>query len=68
MAKGGFPGGGRYGGGFPGGGGNMNQMIKQAQKMQAEMMKAQEEMEVTEYSATVGGGVVTATVSGKKAL
>ncbi len=67
MAKGGFPGGGRYGGGFPGGG-NMNQMIKQAQKMQAEMQKAQEEMEVTEYSATVGGGVVTATVSGKKAL
>lgn len=65
MAKGGFPGGRFPGGGFPGGG-NMNQMIKQAQKMQAEMMKAQEEMEVSEYEASVGGGAVTVKVSGKK--
>ena len=62
MAKGGFP-----GGRFPGGA-NMTQMLKQAQKMQAEMQKAQEEMAVAEYSATVGGGVVTATVSGTKEL
>ncbi len=67
MAKGGFPGGRFPGGGFPGGG-NMSQMIKQAQKMQAEMQKAQQEMEITEYEATVGGGVVKAKVSGKKEL
>lgn len=62
MAKGGFP-----GGRFPGGG-NMNQMIKQAQKMQEQMQKAQDEMEVAEFEATVGGGAVTARVSGKKML
>lgn len=64
MAKGGFRGG--YGGGGGFGGVNMN-MIKQAQKMQADMLKAQAELEEKEYSATVGG-VVTATVSGKKQL
>ncbi len=66
MAKGAFRGGG-YGGGFGGGGMNMN-MIKQAQKMQQEMLKMQEELELKEYSATSGGGVVTATVNGKKEL
>ena len=64
MAKGGFRGG--YGGGF-GGGMNMN-MIKQAQKMQQDMMKMQDELEEKQYSATAGGGVVTATVSGKREL
>ena len=49
MAKGGFR------GGNMGGGMNMN-MIKQAQKMQADMMKMQADMEEKEYSATVGGG------------
>ena len=48
-----------------GGGMNMN-MIKQAQKMQQEMMKAQEELEAKEYEASAGGGVVTAVVSGKR--
>ena len=48
-----------------GGGINMN-MIKQAQKMQQEMMKAQEELEAKEYEASAGGGVVTAVVSGKR--
>lgn len=52
-------------GGF---GGNMNQMLKQAQKMQEEMKKAQEEMETSEYESSVGGGVVTARVNGKKEL
>ena len=56
-------------GGRPGMGGmggiNMN-MIKQAQKMQQEMMKAQEELEAKEYEASAGGGVVTAVVSGKR--
>ncbi|MBO5339610.1 MAG: YbaB/EbfC family nucleoid-associated protein [Oscillospiraceae bacterium] len=50
-----------------GGGMNMN-MIKQAQKMQQEMLRMQQEMEAKEYQATAGGGVVTATVSGKRDL
>ena len=60
MAKGGF-----RGGGYGGGGMNMN-MIKQAQKMQQDMLKMQAEMEEKEYEATAGGGVVSAKVSGKK--
>ena len=57
MAKGGFR-------GMPGG---MNQaaMMKQAQKMQQEMLRMQEEIENKTYSATAGGGMVTAVVSGK---
>ena len=57
MAKGGFR-------GMPGG---MNQaaMMKQAQKMQQEMLRMQEEMENKTYTATAGGGMVTAEVSGK---
>ncbi len=57
MAKGGFR-------GMPGG---MNQMamMKQAQKMQQEMLRMQEELESKEYTATVGGGTVTAAVNGK---
>lgn len=50
------------------GGGNMNSMIRQAQKMQQDMLKAQEELEAKTYKAGAGGGVVTATVSGKKEL
>ena len=48
-----------------GGGINMN-MIKKAQKMQEDMQKMQEELENATYTATAGGGVVTATVSGKR--
>ena len=57
MAKGGFR-------GMPGG---MNQaaMMKQAQKMQQEMLRMQEEMENKTYTASAGGGMVTATVNGK---
>ena len=62
MAKGGF-----RGGGYGGGGMNMN-MIKQAQKMQQDLMKMQEEMEEKTYSAQSGGGAVTAVVSGKREL
>ena len=60
MAKGGFR-------GMPGG---MNQaaMIKQAQKMQQEMLRMQEEQENKTYSAAAGGGMVTATVNGKHEL
>ena len=50
-----------------GGGINMN-MIKQAQKMQQDMVKMQEELEEKQYSASVGGGVVEATVNGKNKL
>ena len=61
MAKGGFR------GGPMGGGMNMN-MMKQAQKMQQEMLKMQQEMETKEYAATAGGGMVTASVNGKHEL
>ena len=46
---------------------NMN-MIKQAQKMQQEMLRMQQELETKEFQGTAGGGVVTATVTGKKEL
>lgn len=59
MAKGGFRGGPMGGGGM-----NMN-MVRQAQKMQQEMLKMQADMETREYSATAGGGMVTASVNGK---
>lgn len=48
-----------------GGPGNMNQMIKQAQKMQEDMATLQSDLEAREYSATSGGGVVSVTVDGK---
>jgi len=59
--KGGFRGGGL------GGGMNMN-MIKQAQKMQEDLLKMQSEMESKTYSAQSGGGAVTAVVTGKHEL
>ena len=60
MAKGGFR-------GMPGG---MNQaaMMKQAQKMQQEMMRMQQELENTNYTAAAGGGMVKAVVNGKHEL
>ena len=54
--------------GMGGMGGNMNSMLRQAQKMQQDMLKAQEELESKSYEASAGGGVVTAVVSGKKEL
>ena len=54
--------------GMGGMGGGMNNMIRQAQKMQQDMLKAQEELESKTYEAGAGGGMVTATVSGKKEL
>ena len=58
----------KYRGGMPMGGGNMNNMIRQAQKMQEQMMKIQEEAEEKQVSASAGGGAVTVTVSGKKQI
>jgi len=49
------------------GGMNMN-MIKKAQQMQQDMMKMQAELEAKEYSASSGGGVVTAVVTGRHEL
>lgn len=55
--------------GFPGmGGKNMNQMKKQMKKLQKDMEKMQAEMDAREIEATAGGGVVKATVNGKKEL
>ena len=60
MAKGGFR-------GMPGG---MNQaaMMKQVQKMQQDMIRMQEELEAKVYTASAGGGMVKAQVSGKNEL
>lgn len=43
----------------------MNQMLKQAQKMQADMAALQEDLEQREYTAASGGGLVEVTVDGK---
>ena len=50
------------------GGGNMQQLMRQAQKMQENMQKKQEELNAQTFSATAGGGMVTATVYGNKKL
>lgn len=55
-------------GGFPRVPGNMNNMIKQAQKMQQDMLRAQQELEGKTVEASVGGGAVKVVVSGKKEL
>ncbi len=54
-------------GGFPGGG-NMQALMKQAQKMQEELQKAQQESENFESSGSAGGGVVTVVVNGKNEI
>lgn len=64
MAKrGGFPG---MGGGF--GGMNINNLMKEAKKMQADMEKTQEELSTKEFDASVGGGAVSVKVSGNKEI
>ncbi len=54
--------------GYGGGSNNMQAMLRQAQKMQEDVTAAQAELEAKEYSATAGGGMVTATVDGKHLL
>ncbi|NLV37025.1 MAG: YbaB/EbfC family nucleoid-associated protein [Clostridiaceae bacterium] len=61
MARGGFP-------GFGGGGGNMNNLMKQAQKMQKDMEKLQAELEEKEVETTAGGGAIKVVASGKKEI
>lgn len=60
MARGGIP-------NF-GGGGNMNNLMKQAQKLQKQMETMQSELQNKEFSATAGGGAVTVSVNGKKEI
>ena len=57
-------------GGFPGGGmpGNMNNLMKQAQRMQRQMEENQKALEESEFSATAGGGAVEVTVTGKREI
>ena len=56
-------------GGFQGGmPGNMNNLMKQAQKMQKQMEEAQAQLEESSYTATSGGGAVEVTISGKKEI
>ena len=57
---------GQRGGNF--GGMNINQLMKQAKKMQADVEKSQEELSEKEFDSTVGGGAVTVVVSGDKKL
>jgi len=51
-----------------GGAQNMNQMIKQAQKMQDQITELQEDIEAREFSATAGGGAVEVILTGKKTI
>ena len=55
-------------GGFGGGMPNMQQLMRQAQKMQEKLTQAQEELDTREYEASAGGGAVSCKVSGKREL
>ena len=57
-------------GGFPGGAmpGNMNNLMKQAQRMQKQMEEQQKELEEKEFTASAGGGAVEVVISGKKEI
>ena len=59
-------------GGFPGMGGfggmNINQLMKEAKKMQADLEKSQTELQAKEFEATAGGGAVSVKVSGNKEI
>ena len=61
--RGGFPGG---MGGF--GGMNINQLMKEAKKMQADIEKSQEELVSKEFEASAGGGAINVKVSGNKEI
>ena len=54
--------------GFGGGGGNMQNMLRQAQKIQEEMQKAQAELEETEVQGSSGSGLVKVTMTAKKVV
>lgn len=62
--RGGFPGG---MGGFPGGM-NINKLMKEAKKMQADMEETQKEIAAKEFENSVGGGVVSVKITGEKVI
>ena len=53
---------------YQGGAQNMNSMLRQAQKMQADIENAQAEIDETDFSAAVGGGAIEVVMSGNKVL
>ena len=55
-------------GGFPGGMGNMQNLMKQAQKMQADLQRKQEEAANTEFEVSAGGGAVVVKATGAKEI
>lgn len=55
-----------FGGGF--GGGNMQALVRQAQKMQEDMKRIRQEIDETEYSSSVGGGMVEVVMLGNKTV
>lgn len=55
-----------FGGGF--GGGNMQALMRQAQKMQEDMKRTREEIDASEYSSSVGGGMVEVTLYGNRTV
>ena len=59
-------------GGFPGMGGfggmNINQLMKEAKKMQADIEKSQTELQAKEFDVTAGGGAVSVKVTGSKEI
>lgn len=57
---------GNFGGGF--GGGNLNQLMRQAQKMQEDMQRAKKELEESEFSSSVGGGMVEVKMTGDRKM
>ncbi|MBO4219365.1 MAG: YbaB/EbfC family nucleoid-associated protein [Clostridia bacterium] len=54
--------------GMGGGPGNMNSMIRQAQKMQEDMQNLQAELDEREYEVSAGGGAVTVKINGKREI
>ena len=60
--RGGFPGGANFGGM------NINKLMKEAKKMQADMEKSQEELQTREFEATAGGGAISVKVTGGKEI
>ena len=60
--RGGFPGGANFGGM------NINNLMKEAKKMQADIEKSQAELATKEFDATAGGGAISVKVTGEKAL
>lgn len=59
---------GKFGGMGGMGGGNMQQLMRQAQKMQEQLAQTQEELDEKEYEAQSGGGMVACKINGKREL